>query len=105
MSESFTLIFELGRQHLLGSIHPGVITLVSTAPLSRSAIFDKINADVLFRRVNSLFLATFMCPIVIIMPCFNMSGGEWGLKIQSEIYPHPASLTSTVRPSHVEHAP
>ncbi len=32
--------------------------------LSGSVIFDQINADVLFRRVNYLYLATFTCPIV-----------------------------------------
>ncbi len=36
--------------------------------LSRSAIFDQINTDVLFRRVNYLYLATFMCPIVFLYP-------------------------------------
>ncbi len=33
--------------------------------LSRSAIFDQINADVLFRRVDYLYLATFTCPIAL----------------------------------------
>ncbi len=36
--------------------------------LSRSAIFDQINGDVLFRRVNHLYLATFTCPIVFLSP-------------------------------------
>ncbi len=36
--------------------------------LSRSAIFGHINADLLFRRVNYLYLATFTCPIVFLYP-------------------------------------
>ncbi len=36
--------------------------------LSCSAIFDQINTDVLFRRVNCLYLATFTCPIVFLCP-------------------------------------
>ncbi len=65
-SKSFlTLTFDLGRQHLWGTIFPGVITFVSTAPGSplslSSATFDQINTNFLFRRVNE---ATFECPIV-----------------------------------------
>ncbi len=36
--------------------------------LSDSAIFDQINIDVLFRRVNYLYIATFMCRIVFLYP-------------------------------------
>ncbi len=36
--------------------------------LSHSAIFDQINTDVLFRRVNYLYLSTCMCPIVFLYP-------------------------------------
>ncbi len=35
---------------------------------SCSAIFDQINTDVLFRRVNYLYLATFTCPVVFLYP-------------------------------------
>ncbi len=56
---------------LVRNYFPGVITLVSKAPgtcLSRLAIFDQINADVLFRRVNYLYQATFTCPEVFPYP-------------------------------------
>ncbi len=36
--------------------------------LSQSAISDQINADVLFRGVNYLYLATFTCPTVFLPP-------------------------------------
>ncbi len=40
----------------------------SSLSLSLSVIFDQINTDVLFRRVNYLYLATFMCPVVFLYP-------------------------------------
>ncbi len=36
--------------------------------LARSAIFDQINTDILFKRVNYLYLATFTCLIVFLYP-------------------------------------
>ncbi len=36
--------------------------------VSHSVIFDQINADVLLRKVNYLYLATVMCPIVFLYP-------------------------------------
>ncbi len=42
--------------------------LVRNYSLIHSVIFDQINADVLFRRVNYLWLATFTCPIVFLYP-------------------------------------
>ncbi len=74
MSEFFfTLIFELGRQHLKGTTFLGVITFVFTAPgsslsLSQLAIFDQINADVLLKSVSFPYLATFICPVVFLYP-------------------------------------
>ncbi len=38
------------------------------SPLSHFVIFDQINADVLFRTVNYLYLTTFTCPIVFLCP-------------------------------------
>ncbi len=64
------------------------LTLVSTAPtypLSHLTTFDQINADVSFRSVNYICLATFTCPTVF-LPRFNTNGDKWGLKMQSEIY-------------------
>ncbi len=48
---------------------------------TNAAIYDQLNADILFRRGNDLYLPTFTCPL----PCFNMNGSEWGLKMQSKI--------------------
>ncbi len=36
--------------------------------LSHAAVFDQINVDVLSRRVNYLYLATFTCPTVFLYP-------------------------------------
>ncbi len=48
---------------------------------TNAAIYDQLNADILFRRGNDLYLPTFTCPL----PCFNMNGSEWGLKMESKI--------------------
>ncbi len=93
MSKSFvTLVFELIRQYLQGTIFSGVMTSVSKAPgsplslsLSRSVFFDQINADVLLRRVNYL-PSNYHVSYDVIILCFNMNGSEWGLKMQREIY-------------------
>ncbi len=53
--------------------------------LSHSAIFDQIYTDVVFTRVNYLYLTTFTCPIVSV-PCFYMNDSERDLKMQPEIY-------------------
>ncbi len=42
--------------------------ILSSLYATNAAIFDQINADVLFRKVNYLYLATFMCPIVLLYP-------------------------------------
>ncbi len=54
-----------GKAALFFTIFPSVITFMS---LPHSAIFDQINADVLFRRVNYLYLATFTCPVMFLYP-------------------------------------
>ncbi len=43
---------------------PGLLSL----SLSQSVMFDQINAEVLCRRVNYLYLATFLCPVVFLYP-------------------------------------
>ncbi len=50
----FTLITKRNNFHLSGS------------RLSRSSVFDQINANFLLRRVNYLHITTFMCPIVFL---------------------------------------
>ncbi len=54
--------------------------------ISLSEIFDQINADIPFRRVNYPYLATSTCNIVFPISHFNMNVREWGSKMQSEIY-------------------
>ncbi len=72
------------QQHLEGTIFPGVITLVSSAPTCLLlSDFDQINADVLFRRVNLPIPSNFHPSDSVSIPCFNMNGSEWGLKIST----------------------
>ncbi len=78
----FTLIFEPGRQHLSGTIFPGVIMSILTSPgspLSHLVIFDQINTDVLFKRENYLYMDTFRC-LIVFYTLFHMNDSEWGLK-------------------------
>ncbi len=79
-------ILELGRQHMQGIICPGVITPGSWLPsLSFSTIFDQISADVLFGG-SLTYVSNFHVSLSASIPCVNMNGSEWGLKMQSEIY-------------------
>ncbi len=62
--------------HLKGSQLPS---------LSRSAIFDQINADILYKRVNYWYLATFTCPIVFLCPVSTWTAvnGLWKCSLKS----------------------
>ncbi len=48
--------------------------------LSRSAMFDQINADVLFKRVNYLYPATFTCPVVFLYAVSTWMAVIWLIK-------------------------
>ncbi len=62
-----------GRNYF--SRHNNFVSVAPSFPLSHLPIFDQINSNVLFRRVNHLYLATVMRPIVCSYPVSTWMAG------------------------------
>ncbi len=86
MSKSFFVLIQARKAALARDYfsRPDYLHGSQLPSLSHSAIFDQINSNALFRKVNYQHPATFTYPIVF-LPCFNINGCKWGLKMQSEI--------------------
>ncbi len=62
--------------------------------VTNTVIFVQTKADCLFRRVDYLqcIPSGFHMSYSVSIPCFNMNGSKWDLKMQSEMGPKPITI-------------